>query len=229
MHRQKISKKIEVSINEIVISKKSPDQPLTQSEKESLNRIYNDALLRLTKTINLLKKSESYLLLASKNDEKVLTIQKFLMKNPGDQEIKNVLENLRIHFYINFNKHSISQLLDAIHTVKENLILTHYGLQGKLYFDVKIFHDQLDLQTCQNFVIPTYVLVKTANSYTLAYYEHGNKVKDININELQLSELILKKAHQTIYLSRVLLKPLTRALYLYHADNNEVTHGNIYI
>src|SRR5690349_2792080 len=99
MQHKKMSKKIEVPITETVISKKSPDQPLTYLEKERLKISYNDALVRLDKAINLLSKLENFLLKESTVDNNTFNIEKFIFDKQTDEDIFYTLKMLGIHFY----------------------------------------------------------------------------------------------------------------------------------
>jgi hypothetical protein len=126
------SKKTAVSLtsDNSVVSLKSKTQPLTRDEMITLNKIYNEAIVRLTRTIDLLDSLEEYL--SSKEDKNNKRNIKQLLINEKVHSELHTLKMIKRHFYIEITDNSINNILCHIERLRDTVLKTLRGLEGQL-------------------------------------------------------------------------------------------------
>lgn len=217
-----------------VISLKSKTQPLTNYEMVTLNNIYNEAILRLERTVELMDNLEEYLSL--KDDKSsIKNIKQLLIDENADPTLLHTLKMIKRHFYISITDITINELIFFMSLLKIAILKTWKGLEGHLALDLMlhISDGEPNDSIIQSFKDKTYVLMRNVNNtgWKFVYYE--NKVKK---NEVALDEKFSSDKMMMAFLpginsasldeikreSQFLMHHLT----LYHATKQEVHDKN---
>lgn len=222
------SKKTRVSLttDNSVISLKSKSQPLTNHEMITLNKIYNESVVRLARTLELINNLEHYL---STKDNKVnrINIKQLLIEANADPDILHTLKMIKRHFYIEITHISINHVLGYIDRLRNNVLKTLRGLEGQLDITLQICQGKpTDSFIENNFKDKTYVLIYQDGSVKLDYYENKVKKNEVVIDEVDLQIKNMTWDAATTDISR---HCILESVMLYHAKHVHSTPDKVYI
>lgn len=186
--------KVSLTSDHQVVSLKAKTQPLTPHEIKTLNSIYNESILRLKRTVDLLNQLEHYL--NSREDKETPTnVKQLLIDDNVDPELLHALKMVKRHFYLEISNpvHTINETVHFINRIKNNLHKTLKGLEGQLDITLEISYkghgdepDESFIQ--QNAKDKTYVLVADNSAapltWSLFYYQDKILQKKIDASEV---------------------------------------------
>ncbi|KTD40403.1 hypothetical protein [Legionella parisiensis] len=212
-----------------VVSLKSRDGTLTKQEKETLNQIYNESVIRLERTLYLLTQLQDYLNSYDQGikNQRNINIKQMLIDDEAPAEVLHALKMLKRHFYISITGgNSIGTILDNIESIKNNLLKTYKGLNRQLNISLEIMDHKPLRHEIGAFAEKTYALVRANDQWSLFYYEN----KDNNPVELNINGVIPQiNTQSTVNGAKLNYHLLLRGLMLYHAKNVESQPNKVYI
>ncbi len=226
---QNVSKKIAVAItrDEQIISQKANNQPLSENEMIALNRLHNEALIRIKFTVNSLNTIMIYLEKNFQGDRnEMLNLKQFFIEKKAPDYIQTTLKMIKRHFYININHLSIGAFLKHLKKIETVLWRMCCGLNGELDIKLKILNAEPMLDEVAAFEPKTYVIYIHNQQWKLSYYENNVKIKDIALEELNIN--ISRNMTSAYHVSQHEFFILNM-LMTYHAKNLTTVRNKVYI
>lgn len=214
-----------VTSDNSVISLKSRSQPLTNHEMITLNKIYNETIMRLARTIELMDNLERYL--SSKDGkDNLINIKQLIINENVDPDLLHTLKMIKRHFYIDVTHNSINNILSEINLLRDNILKTLKGLEGQLDFSLQILDGEPTADYInQNFKDKTYALIYRQGTFSLAYYE--DKIKKLNIC---IDDVYTQLRSVTSYSDMCALESqILEKIMLYHAKHMRSKTNSVYI
>ncbi|WP_454784322.1 hypothetical protein [Legionella sp. WA2024007413] len=228
-HKNSKKKPEYIAQDQTIVSLKSKDELLTKQEKEALNQIYNESVMRLERTLYLLTQLQDYLNNCDQGikHQKNINIKQMFIDDNAPPKVLHALRMLKRHFYVPITGgHSINNILDNIESIKNNLLKTYKGLNRQLNISLEIMDHKPLQHEIAALEEKTYVLVRANNQWYLFYFEN---TKD-NPVEHNIDELIPQiNTQSTVEGAKLNYHLLLRDLMLYHAKNVESKPNKVYI
>jgi len=216
-----------ITSNGNILAVKHKTQPITDAERHTLNTIYNESVIRMERTLQLLEKLDICLSSRSIDEQyKVKNIKQMLIDEEVDPDVLHALKMVKRHFYINITNNTIANVIQGVRILHDNLLKTCKGLMGQMDVRLQVLPHNPSAAEISKLYDKTYVLVPdNSGGWELSYYEDRVKKKTIPINDVdaQINNI------PSVELATVNASLIIRKIMLYHAKNMQSKNDNVYI